>query len=108
MAQGGEPQLEQAEPVKVPAEQVAVPLEAATAPPVAVPFGARGPEALGGMHDVLALSTPSERRRFVLQLQRTAGNAAVCRWLAAVRERYAARHSGVGDDLPDEDEPRAR
>jgi len=110
MPQGGEPQLEQAETVRVPlaAEQVAVPLEAATAAPGAVPFGARGPEGLGGMHDVLALSTPGERRRFVLQLQRTAGNAAVCRWLAAVRERYAARHSGAGDDMPDEDEPRAR
>ena len=105
----GEPQLEPAETPKLAPEQVAVPLEPATAPPVAVPYGARGPDSLGGMHDVLALSTPTERRRFVLQLQRTAGNAAVCRWLAAVRERYAARHTGAGDDdLPDENEPRAR
>ncbi len=104
----GEPQLEPAEVVKLAPEAAAVPLEAATAPPVAVPYGARGPESLGGMHDVLALSTPTERRRFVLQLQRTAGNAAVCRWLAAVRERYTARHAGAGDDVPDENEPRAR
>jgi hypothetical protein len=101
MAQG-EPQLEQAEAVNVPmaAEPVAVPLEPATAPPVAVPYGARGPEGVGGMRDVLALSTPTERRRFVLQLQRTAGNAAVCRWLGAVRERYAARHAR-GDGPPE-------
>jgi hypothetical protein len=106
----GEPQLEHTEAVKVPlaAEDVVVPLEQATAPTVAVPYGARGPDSLGGMHDVLALSTPTERSRFVLQLQRTAGNAAVCRWLAAVRERYAARHSGAGDDSPDEDDPRER
>jgi hypothetical protein len=100
----GEPQLEQAEAVEVPlaAEAAAAPLEAATEAPVAVPYGARGQEGLGGMRDVLAASTPTERRRFVLQLQRTAGNAAVCRWLAAVRERYTARHAGGnGADPPD-------
>jgi hypothetical protein len=106
----GEPQLEQAEAVEVPlaAEAAAAPLEAATEAPVAVPYGARGQEGLGGMRDVLALSTPTERRRFVLQLQRTAGNAAVCRWLATVRDRYTARMAGAGDDLPDEDAPRER
>jgi hypothetical protein len=106
----GEPQLEQAEAVQVPlpAEHASVPLEPATEAPVAVPYGARGQEGLGGMRDVLALSTPTERRRFVLQLQRTAGNAAVCRWLAAVRDRYAHRMAGAGDDVPDENEPRAR
>jgi len=104
----GEPELEQVDaPAPLAAEAAPVALEAATAPPVAVPYGARGPEGLGGMRDVLALSSPGERRRFVLQLQRTAGNAAVCRWLAAVRERYAARHTS-GDDPPDENEPRAR
>jgi hypothetical protein len=98
----GEPQLEQADAVKAPPapESVVAPLEPATAPPVAVPFGARGQEGLGGMRDVLALSTPAERRKFVLQLQRTAGNAAVCRWLGAVRERYAARHAR-GDGPPE-------
>ena len=107
MPQGGEPQLEQeAVPVPLAAESVAVPLEPATAPAVAVPFGARGNEA-AGMRDVLALSTPAERRRFVLQLQRTAGNAAVCRWLAAVRDRYAAK-AGADDPPPDEEAPRAR
>ena len=100
----GEPQLEPTEPVKVPLppETAAVPLEPAVEAPGAVPYGARGPEGAGGMRDVLALSSPAERRRFVLQLQKTAGNAAVCRWLGAVRERYAARHAtGDGDpDLP--------
>jgi hypothetical protein len=106
----GEPQLEQAEAVELPlaAEAAAAPLEAAIEAPVAVPYGARGQEGLGGMRDVLALSTPAERRRFVLQLQRTAGNAAVCRWLATVRDRYTARMAGAGDDLPDEDAPRER
>jgi len=99
----GESQLEPAEAVEVPlaAESVAVPLDPAVAPPVAVPYGARGPEGIGGMRDVLALSAPTERRRFVLQLQRTAGNAAVCRWLGAVRERYAARMA-AGDGPPEE------
>ena len=46
------------------------------------------------MRDVIALSSPGERRRFVLQLQRTAGNAAVCRWLGIVRDRYAAGAGG--------------
>jgi hypothetical protein len=109
VAQGGEPQLEQAEAVKVPlvADAVAAPLEPATAPAVAVPYGARAAEP-AGMRDVLALSTPGERRRFVLQLQRTAGNAAVCRWLAAVRDRYAAKAGGDGDLPPDEEAPRSR
>ena len=105
----GEPQLESVEtPEPMAAESAPVALEAATAAPVAVPYGARGPEGLGGMRDVLALSSPGERRRFVLQLQRTAGNAAVCRWLAAVRDRYAAG-GDTGDD-PDQppEAPRAR
>ena len=73
-----------------------------------MPYGARAPEGLGGMRDVIAMSSPGERRRFVLQLQRTAGNAAVCRWLAAVRDRYAAgAGTGDGTDEPPE-APRAR
>jgi hypothetical protein len=91
----GEPQLEAVETVQValPAEPSTVPLEPASAGPIAVPYGARGPEGLGGMRDVMAMSSPLERRRFILQLQRTAGNAAVCRWLGAVRERYAAKQT---------------
>ena len=102
----GEPQLEPVEtPEPLAPETAPVALEAATAGPGAIPYGARGPEGLGGMRDVLALSSPGERRRFVRQLQRTAGNAAVCRWLAAVRDRYAA--AGDGPDEPPE-APRAR
>ena len=105
----GEPELEAVEaPAPLAPETAPVALEPATAAPVAVPYGARGPEGLGGMRDVLALSSPGERRRFVLQLQRTAGNAAVCRWLGAVRERYAAAlDTGEGPDEPPE-APRSR
>jgi hypothetical protein len=104
----GEPQLEPAEAVQVPlpAEPSAVPLQPETAAPMAAPLGARGNEA-AGMREVMALASPGERRRFILQLQRTAGNAAVCLWLSSVRDRYAARH-GSPDDPPDVDEPRAR
>ena len=102
----GEPQLEPAEPVVLPAEPASVPVQPETVTPIASPLGARSPEA-AGIRDVLALSSPLERRKFVLQLQRTAGNAAVCRWLEVVRERYAALH-GAPDGPPDEDEPRAR
>jgi hypothetical protein len=104
----GEPQLEPAEAVQVPlpAEPSAGPLQPETATPLAAPMGARAPEA-AGMRDVMAVSSPGERRKFVLQLQRTAGNAAVCRWLDAVRARYTAVH-GAPDDPPDVDEPRAR
>jgi hypothetical protein len=105
----GKPELEQVEaPAPLAPETAPVALEPATAAPVAVPYGARGPEGLGGMRDVLALSSAGERQRLVLQLQRTAGNAAVCRWLGAVRERYAAGHvTGDGPDEPPE-APRAR
>ena len=104
----GRPELEPQQPE---APQALVPepvaLEPATAAPVAVPYGARSPEGLGGMRDVIALSSPGERRRFVLQLQRTAGNAAVCRWLGMVRDRYASGAGGGADDPP-EDAPRER
>ena len=97
----GEPQLEPAEAVQValPAEPSTVPLEPASSAPVAVPYGARGPEGLGGMRDVMAMSSPLERRKFILQLQRTAGNAAVCRWLGAVRERYAAKQAAASSPM---------
>jgi hypothetical protein len=110
MPQGGRPELEPVVETPAPLEPETAPvaLEPATAAPVAVPYGARGPEGLGGMRDVLALSSPGERRRFVLQLQRTAGNAAVCRWLNAVRERYAAGAGADGEDPPEADAPRER
>ena len=104
----GEPELEPVVEIAPLAPETApVALEAATAAPVAVPYGARGPEGLGGMRDVLALSSPGERRRFVLQLQRTAGNAAVCRWLGIVRDRYAAGLD-TGDEEPPPEAPRTR
>ena len=111
MSAAGRPELEPVAetPARLAPETETVALEAATAAPVAVPYGARSPEGLGGMRDVLALSSAGERRRFVLQLQRTAGNAAVCRWLGIVRDRYAAAHgTGDGDEPPDADAPRER
>jgi hypothetical protein len=102
----GEPQLEPVEPVVLPAEQTAVPLQPESVSPIAPPLGARAPEA-AGMRDVMALTSPGERRRFVLQLQRTAGNAAVCRWLGVVRDRYAASGGGSGED-DEPDAPRER
>ena len=109
MPQAGRPELEQVAetPAPLAAEAAPVALEAATAAPVAVHYDARSPEGLGGMRDVMALSSPGERRRFVLQLQRTAGNAAVCRWLGIVRDRYAAG-AGGSDDPPEADAPRER
>src|SRR4051812_17072351 len=103
----GEQQLEPLEPVALPADPAAVPVQPETVTPIAAPLGARGPET-AGIRDVPALSSPVERRKFVLQLQRTAGNAAVCRWLEVVRDRYAALHGGGPDGPPDVDEPRAR
>ena len=112
MPEAGRPELEQVQEAPAPLvpDSAPVALEGATAAPVAVPYGARSPEGLGGMRDVMALSSPGERRRFVLQLQRTAGNAAVCRWLGIVRDRYAAGAGGGGspDEPPDQDAPRER
>ena len=111
MSAGGRPELEPVvETAQAVPDTAPVALEPATAAPVAVPYGARSPEGLGGMRDVLAMSSPGERRRFVLQLQRTAGNAAVCRWLGAVRDRYAAAHGSDdgADEPPDADAPRER
>ena len=111
MSTGGRQELEPVAetPARLAPETETVALEPATAAPVAVPYGARSPE-LGGMRDVMALSGAGERRRFVLQLQRTAGNAAVCRWLGMVRDRYAGAHgAGDGDEQPpDADAPRER
>jgi hypothetical protein len=111
MPEAGRPELEQVPepPAQAAAESAPIALEAATAAPVAIPYGARSPEGLGGMRDVMAASSAGERRRFVLQLQRTAGNAAVCRWLGMVRDRYAAGAGGGSpDEPPDADAPRER
>src|SRR4051812_24521670 len=81
-------------PAAMPEEAVTIP--PATVPAVALPTGAHGSAEVGGMLDLIGASSPVERRRFVLQLQRTAGNAAVCRWLGVARARHAERH---GDDL---------
>jgi hypothetical protein len=101
----GDPQLEQqapqAEVVPIPAEPITLP--PAAAPEVAMPAGGRVSDGLGGMRDVLGLSTPDARRRFVLQLQRTAGNAAVCRWLGIARARHAARGTPGDDPLEPDD-----
>ena len=97
----GEPELEPvAETAPLAPETAPVALEAATAAPVAVPYGARGPDGLGGMRDVLALSSAGERRRFVLQLQRTAGNAAVrCSW-STKRGRSPGLESAFTSRMP--------
>ena len=51
MPQAGRPELEQVAetPATLAPETAPVALEAATAAPVAVPYGARSPDALGGM-----------------------------------------------------------
>ena len=105
----GQTQLDSAETAKVPLEPepVATPLGPAVAPETAIPVGARGPQDATSFKGVLAVATPEQRQRYVLQLQRTAGNAAVCRWLAAVGPKYAERMAG-GDPPPDEDEPSSR
>ena len=109
MPEAGRPELEQVPEPPAHVAQETVALEPATAAPVAIPYGARSPEGLGGMRDVIALSSPGERRRFVLQLQRTAGNAAVCRWLGIVRDRHAAgAGGGPPEEPPDADAPRER
>ena len=115
----GQPQRDQADAVPAPAavEPEAVPLMPAVAPESAVPFGARSPQEVSGTREALALPGAGERRRFVLQLQRTAGNAAVGRWLGAARERYAGPSGDGGgpepppggpDEPPDMDAPRPR
>jgi hypothetical protein len=109
----GEPQLEPVEaPAPLAAESEAVPLGPAVAPESAVPFGARGPDAAGAnIREALGEPGGGDRRRFVLQLQRTAGNAAVSRWLGAVRERHAARGGGADGSAgsePPGDGPRLR
>jgi hypothetical protein len=101
MARGEQQQLEQQEAqAEVPAADEAVVIPPAVVPQTAVPTGAHMPDTPGGLREVLALSSPKERRKFVLQMQRTAGNAAVCRWLGVARARYVARMDR-GDDDPE-------
>jgi len=101
-----DPQEAQPEqPAVVPDEAVVIP--PAVVPAVAMPTGTHASEAPGGMHELIGMSSDTQRRRFVLQLQRTAGNAAVCRWLGIVRDRYASGAGGGADDPP-EDAPRER
>ena len=110
MPEAGRPELEPVveTPAVVP-DTTTVALEPAKSAPIAIPYGARSPEGLGGMRDVMAASSAGERRRFVLQLQRTAGNAAVCRWLGIVRDRHAAgAGGGPPEEPPDADAPRER
>jgi hypothetical protein len=105
----GQPQLDSAETAKVALEPepLATPLGPAVAPETAIPVGARGPQDANSFKGVLAAASPEQRQRYVLQLQRTAGNAAVCRWLAAVGLKYAERMAG-DEPPPDEDAPRPR
>ena len=95
------------QPALMPEEPVVVP--PAVVPAIAMPTGTHASEAPGGMHELLGMSSDTQRHRFVIQLQRTAGNAAVCRWLLEARARFMERH-GHGDDEPppDENEPKAR
>jgi hypothetical protein len=99
---GGErQQVEQQEaqpeqPAVMPDEAVSI--APAVVAEVALPTGTHASEAPGGMHELLGASSPAQRRRFVLQLQRTAGNAAVCRWIEGARARYAQRHGDEPDD----------
>jgi hypothetical protein len=104
-----DPQEAQPEqPAVVPDEAVVIP--PAVVPAVAMPTGTHASEAPGGMHELIGMSSDTQRRRFVLQLQRTAGNAAVCRWLLETRARFLERHGDTGDDVPppDENAPKSR
>jgi hypothetical protein len=91
----------------MPDEAVVVP--PAVTPAVALPTGAHASELPGGMHELLGASSETQRGRFVLQLQRTAGNAAVTRWLLDARARFLERHAATGGEPPpEENEPRPR
>ena len=105
------PEREQLDPQEAQqqAEPAAMPEEAVVIPPAVVPAAATGTglhasEAPGGMHELIGMSSDTQRRRFVLQLQRTAGNAAVTRWLLEARARFLERHGDTGDEPPPPDE----
>jgi hypothetical protein len=105
----GQQQLESAETPKVALdpEPAAVPMGPERVPDTGVLTGARGPQDASSFKSVLAVASPEQRQKFVLQLQRTAGNAAVCRWLAAVGQKYADRMAG-GEPPADPDAARPR
>jgi hypothetical protein len=96
---------QQAEPATAAPDEPVVVAPAVT-PAVALPTGAHASETPAGMHELLGASSESQRGRFVLQLQRTAGNAAVTRWLLEARARFAARHGE--EPPPDGDDPAPR
>ena len=77
------------------------------APESAVPTGARGPQDASQYQGVLSHGGVEQRERYVLQLQRTAGNAAVSRWLAMVGRRRAEHLAGGSDEPPDDNSPRS-
>ena len=105
----GQPQLEPADTARVALEPepAAAPVGPGTAPESAVPTGARGPQDASQYQGVLSHGGVEQRERYVLQLQRTAGNAAVSRWLAMVGRRRA-EHLAGGSDEPPDDSPRER
>ncbi len=109
MSEHGQQQLESAETPKVALdpEPAAAPMGPAREPDSGVRIGARGPQDAASFKSVLAVASPEQRQKFVLQLQRTAGNAAVCRWLAAVGQKYADRIAG-GEPPTDPDAARPR
>jgi hypothetical protein len=108
MAAHGEPQLEpQQQEVQVPVAPDAISIPApAFAPEGGIATGARAAEGPAGLRAVLGAASPGHRRKFVLQLQRTAGNAAVCRWLgvgrgAGARAATADAPGASGEDWSD-------
>ncbi len=105
----GQQQLESAETPKVALdpEPVAAALGPERTPDSPLRIGARGPQDAASFKSVMEVATPEQRHKFVLQLQRTAGNAAVCRWLAAVGAKYADRMAG-GEPPADPDAARPR
>ncbi|MEA2312697.1 MAG: hypothetical protein QOE28_2665 [Solirubrobacteraceae bacterium] len=104
MAAHGEPQLEpQAEVQVTPAaEPVAMPAGPAFTAEAGIGTAAHVADGPGGLRAALAAASGGQRRKFVLQLQRTAGNAAVCRWLGIGRSAAAPQASaGDGEDWSD-------
>jgi hypothetical protein len=101
MAAHGEPQLEPQPEAQVPLPQESVALPApAFGPEGGIATGLRAGEATGTLRAMLGATSVGNRRKFVLQLQRTAGNAAVCRWLGVGRDR-STTPATAGEDWSD-------
>src|SRR5688500_4122456 len=64
------------------ASPVAVPEVPTAAPGTELPSPARTPQRPGGMRSVLEHASPGERRKLVLGMQRSVGNAVVTRYLS--------------------------